>query len=98
MKARIWGCRGSLSTPGAATVRYGGNTSSSYNWQLNASNHANDWYFESIAENSSTAGELGDTQRRILLSGRAADGVAEIGPVICACFGVGGCQRRGSVN
>ena len=27
MKARIWGCRGSLSTPGAATVRYGGNTS-----------------------------------------------------------------------
>src|SRR6185295_15393219 len=28
--------------------RYGGNTSSSYNWQLNASNHANDWYYESI--------------------------------------------------
>ncbi len=27
MKATIWGCRGSLSTPGAATVRYGGNTS-----------------------------------------------------------------------
>jgi phosphoribosyl 1,2-cyclic phosphodiesterase len=27
MKARIWGCRGSLSTPGASTVRYGGNTS-----------------------------------------------------------------------
>jgi phosphoribosyl 1,2-cyclic phosphodiesterase len=24
--ARIWGCRGSLPTPGAATVRYGGNT------------------------------------------------------------------------
>jgi PKD repeat protein len=41
--------------------RYGGNTSSSYNWQLNASNHANDWYFESIAETSATAGELGDT-------------------------------------
>jgi len=27
MKVRIWGCRGSLSTPGAETVRYGGNTS-----------------------------------------------------------------------
>lgn len=27
MKARIWGCRGSLSTPGPSTVRYGGNTS-----------------------------------------------------------------------
>jgi len=41
--------------------RYGGNTSSSYNWLLNASNHANDWYFESIPEATSTAGGLGDT-------------------------------------
>ena len=35
------------------------------------------------------ADALSDTQRRMLLSGRAADGLAEIGPVICACFGVG---------
>jgi assimilatory nitrate reductase catalytic subunit len=28
-------------------------------------------------------------QRRMLLSGKVADGIAEIGPVICACFGVG---------
>ncbi|HEX2239800.1 MAG TPA: MBL fold metallo-hydrolase, partial [Actinomycetota bacterium] len=27
MKARIWGCRGSLATPGHNTLRYGGNTS-----------------------------------------------------------------------
>lgn len=27
MKAKIWGCRGSLATPGPSTVRYGGNTS-----------------------------------------------------------------------
>jgi phosphoribosyl 1,2-cyclic phosphodiesterase len=27
MNAKIWGCRGSLATPGAETVRYGGNTS-----------------------------------------------------------------------
>lgn len=27
MRARIWGCRGSLATPGPDTVRYGGNTS-----------------------------------------------------------------------
>jgi phosphoribosyl 1,2-cyclic phosphodiesterase len=26
MNARIWGCRGSLATPGQRTVRYGGNT------------------------------------------------------------------------
>lgn len=30
--------------------RYGGNTSSSYNWKLNASNHADDWYYESLSE------------------------------------------------
>jgi phosphoribosyl 1,2-cyclic phosphodiesterase len=27
MIATIWGCRGSLATPGAATLEYGGNTS-----------------------------------------------------------------------
>src|SRR6185436_9051239 len=27
MEVRVWGCRGSLATPGADTVRYGGNTS-----------------------------------------------------------------------
>lgn len=27
MKARVWGCRGSLAAPGAETLRYGGNTS-----------------------------------------------------------------------
>jgi len=42
--------------------RYGGNTSSSYNWQANASNHANDWYFESIAEDTggTAAGGMAD--------------------------------------
>ncbi len=28
MRATIWGCRGSLSTPGGQTVKYGGNTTS----------------------------------------------------------------------
>lgn len=27
MRARIWGCRGSVATPGRATLKYGGNTS-----------------------------------------------------------------------
>ncbi len=27
MHVRFWGTRGSIATPGAATVRYGGNTS-----------------------------------------------------------------------
>ncbi len=41
--------------------RYGGNNTSRYNWQLNADNRGQDWYFESIAEASSVAGERGDT-------------------------------------
>jgi len=41
--------------------RYGGNNTSRYNWQINADNRGADWYFESIAETSATAGERGDT-------------------------------------
>ena len=41
--------------------RSGGNATTRYNWQLNASNRASDWYFESIASGSSTPGEDGDT-------------------------------------
>jgi hypothetical protein len=36
--------------------RWGGNNTSRYNWQQNADNRANDWYFESIAYGSSTPG------------------------------------------
>jgi assimilatory nitrate reductase catalytic subunit len=32
---------------------------------------------------------LAETERRILLSGRSADGIAASGPLVCACFGVG---------
>ncbi len=35
------------------------------------------------------AGSLTDDQRRVLLSGKSADGLANAGPVVCACFGVG---------
>jgi assimilatory nitrate reductase catalytic subunit len=35
------------------------------------------------------AGVLSDDQRRMLLSGRSADGLASAGPIVCACFGVG---------
>ncbi|MCW3097188.1 MAG: celM [Chthonomonadaceae bacterium] len=41
--------------------RYGGNNATRYNWQLNADNRANDWYFESIADPTAVAGERGDT-------------------------------------
>ncbi|HEY7290353.1 MAG TPA: glycoside hydrolase family 44 protein [Vicinamibacterales bacterium] len=41
--------------------RNGGNNATRYNWQLNADNRGNDWYFESIADSSAVAGERGDT-------------------------------------
>lgn len=41
--------------------RSGGNAETRYNWKINANNRAHDWYFESIADASSTPGERGDT-------------------------------------
>jgi hypothetical protein len=41
--------------------RSGGNAETRYNWQSNASNRAADYFFESIAYPSATAGEWGDT-------------------------------------
>src|ERR1700719_4082364 len=41
--------------------RYGGNNTSRYNWQVNGDNRDADWYFESIGDTSSVAGERGDT-------------------------------------
>ena len=40
--------------------RQGGNNTSRYNWELNADNRANDFYFESIPF-ADTPGEVGDT-------------------------------------
>ena len=50
-----------LSDLNAPVNRYGGNNTSRYNWQVNGDNRGADWYFESIAETSATAGERGDT-------------------------------------
>jgi hypothetical protein len=40
--------------------RSGGNSETRYNWQLNAHNHAADWYFESIADSPATPGAAAD--------------------------------------
>ncbi len=40
--------------------RSGGNAETRYNWQLNARNHAADWYFESLADNSALPGAAVD--------------------------------------
>ena len=92
ISAGIYGVAGAstaqLNDLNATLNRYGGNASSRYNWQLNASNRGFDWYFESIAETSATAGELGDTFIAVSRAGNAEpmitvpmlDWVAKLGP------------------
>src|SRR5258706_8887853 len=41
--------------------RSGGNATTRYNWQANASNRGADWYFESIGDGSAIAGDSADT-------------------------------------
>lgn len=40
--------------------RHGGNQTSRYNWQTNASNHAFDWYFQSLPQEGSGPGGAAD--------------------------------------
>ncbi|MGY3622802.1 nitrate reductase [Bradyrhizobium sp. USDA 10063] len=47
---------------------------------------AGDW---NVVKSLFAADALGDEQRRMLLSGKSADGLANAGPIVCACFGVG---------
>jgi assimilatory nitrate reductase catalytic subunit len=47
---------------------------------------AGDW---DVVKSLFAGGALGDDQRRMLLSGKSADGLASTGPIVCACFGVG---------
>ncbi len=47
---------------------------------------AGDW---NVVKSLFAAEALTGDQRRMLLSGKAMDGVANAGPIVCACFGVG---------
>jgi assimilatory nitrate reductase catalytic subunit len=53
---------------------------------LGPAHDAGDW---DVVKELFAAGALGDDQRRMLLSGKPAQGLASTGPVVCACFGVG---------
>lgn len=41
--------------------RMGGNNTSRYNWKQNADNRGNDWFFQSIGDDSPVPGERGDS-------------------------------------
>ncbi len=49
-----------LASLGALVHRSGGNSETRYNWQINAHNHASDWYFESLPDSPATPGAAGD--------------------------------------
>jgi assimilatory nitrate reductase catalytic subunit len=53
---------------------------------LGPARDAGDW---DVVKELFAAGSLTDDQRRMLLSGKPALGLASTGPVVCACFGVG---------
>ena len=53
---------------------------------LGPARDAGDW---GVVKELFAAGSLTDEQRRMLLSGKPAQGLASAGPVVCACFGVG---------
>jgi assimilatory nitrate reductase catalytic subunit len=53
---------------------------------LGPARDAGDW---GVVKELFAAGPLTDDQRRMLLSGKPAQGLAATGPVVCACFGVG---------
>jgi len=61
-----------LNTLRAPVDRYGGDTTSTYNWQLNVSNHAFDYYFESIPDGPAVAGQVIDAFVNANLTGSAA--------------------------
>src|SRR5258708_2893305 len=56
-----YGTTTQLSDLNVPVNRYGGNNTSRYNWQVNGDNRGQDWYFESIGDSSSVAGERGNT-------------------------------------
>jgi hypothetical protein len=51
--------------------RYGGNTSTRYNWQLNLDNKGSDWFFESLPDGPATPGQYGDSFITDTLAGGA---------------------------
>ena len=56
-----YGTAAQLSDLNVPLNRYGGDNTSRYNWQSNADNRGQDWYFESIGDSSAVAGERGNT-------------------------------------
>jgi hypothetical protein len=51
---------GTAAALGLALDRWGGNSTTRYNWQNDTSNHASDWYFENIPNDNANPAALPD--------------------------------------
>ena len=70
--------------------RSGGDSQTSYNWQLNCDNRGNDWYFESFADSVSTPGyrldnfiqttQAANVGAQVLLTIPMIDYIGSLGP------------------
>lgn len=75
---RIYGCAfataADIADLGLTVNRWGGNTTSRYNWGNSTANHAADWYFENIVDtvNAGSANSADDFVGPTLASGAAA--------------------------
>lgn len=56
-----FGAKSDLPATNFTMNRSGGNSTSTYNWQINATNHGLDWFFESILDPPQIAGYDGDS-------------------------------------
>lgn len=56
-----WASTAQLAALNSPFNRHGGNATSRYNWKLNASNRARDWYYQSSGERDASPGEQVDT-------------------------------------
>ncbi len=45
-----WADQATMNALNISVNRRGGNATTTYNWQINATNRAGDWYFESLGE------------------------------------------------
>ena len=83
-----YGDPAALSDLNCPANRLGGNSTSTYNWKINAYNCASDWYFESVSGSTDVAGEEGDTfisqsqaaGAQAMLTIPMLDWVAKLGP------------------
>ncbi|HEY8903688.1 MAG TPA: glycoside hydrolase family 44 protein, partial [Chthoniobacterales bacterium] len=54
-----WADQTTVSNLNLTANRRGGNATSNYNWQVNATNHAADWYFESLTDSDGSTPSAG---------------------------------------